>query len=253
MIGSKFDTSAYCQEPLTVALDHLSSVKFVLYSLARPALKIIVRSLFIQNETITLSNILSHLNSNSPVSTPPPEARSQRQKRTLLQRLIHFFLIGIPLAIFVGTLTGFIHLIKTISNDITTIIRSGWELYSMSQSDIKFYTGKGKKNTITFVISKDFLNLENPQLLPSRNIVIDGIINTGVNFYTRRFIYRKLGMFSFLLKPFMSLVEKILTYRVIKFCDQIHNIRKRHHNQTTAPSTLLSSFHNDDFDCCKSD
>ena len=115
--------------------------------MVRPALKIVVRSLFIQDETITLSNILLHLNSDSPVSAPPSEAGSQRQQRTLLQRLIHFFLIGIPLAIVIGTFTGFLHLIKTISNDIITIIRSVWELCSMSQSDAKFYRGKkGKKH-----------------------------------------------------------------------------------------------------------
>ena len=118
---------------------------------------------------------------------------------------------------------------------------------------LNFIGVKKEKSTITFSISKDFLYLENPQLLPSRNIVIDGIIDTCLKFYTRRLIYRKLGMFSFLLKPFISLIEKILTYYVIKFCDRIHNIRKRHHSQTTAPSPPVSSFHTDDFDYCELD
>jgi hypothetical protein len=82
------------------------------------------------------------------------------------------------------------------------------------------------------------LSLENPHLVPPRNVAIDGVINTGLNFYTRQLIYRKLGMFSFLAKPFMTFIETILTKRVIKFCDRIDYIRNRYtnNNQTNAPS-----------------
>ncbi len=84
-----------------------------------------------------------------------------------------------------------------------------------------------------------FLSLENPHLVPARNVAIDGVINTGLNFYSRRLIYRKLGMFSFLAKPFMTCIETILTNRVIKFCDTIDYYRTRYtnnNNQTNAPS-----------------
>jgi hypothetical protein len=141
MIGNKFDVSAYCQEPLVVALDHLTSVKFALFSLIRPALKITARSLFIEDETITVSNILSHLNTDEPIAAPPPEALPQRPKRSFSQRLIHFFTVGIPLAIIVGILAGILHFIKAVFNDLTTVITIGSTLYSRSQSDVKFYKG----------------------------------------------------------------------------------------------------------------
>jgi hypothetical protein len=142
MVGNKFDVSAYCQESLVTALDHLSSVKFAIYALIGPALKIAFRSLFIENETITFSNILSHLNSDTSVTDPPPEARPQRPKRSFSQRLIHFFTIGIPLAIIVGILAGILNFIKAISNDLITVFTVGSQLYSMSQRDAKFYKGK---------------------------------------------------------------------------------------------------------------
>ncbi|CAF1275751.1 unnamed protein product [Adineta steineri] len=221
MVGNKFDVSAYCVEPLVAALDHLTSVKFALFSLIRPALKIAARSLFIEDETITVSNILSHLNSDEPIGAPPPEAQRQRPKRSLGQRLIHFFTVGIPLAIIIGILAGILHFIKAVANDLTTVISVGSKLYSMSQRDVQFYK-------------------DNPELVPQRNVAIDGVINTGLNFYTRRLIYRKLGMFSFIAKPFMTLIEGILTKRVIKFCDRIDNIRNRYggnnNNRSTAPS-----------------
>jgi hypothetical protein len=80
------------------------------------------------------------------------------------------------------------------------------------------------------------LSLENPKLLPPRNVAIDGVINTGLSFYTRRLIYRKLGMFSFIAKPLMTLVESILTKRVIKFCDGIDHLRSRYNNNNQSPS-----------------
>lgn len=240
MIGNKFDVSAYCHEPLVNALDHLSSVKFALFSLARPALKIAARSLFVEHETITVSNILSHLNTDEPIAAPPPEAQPQRPKRSFSQRLIHFFTVGIPLAIIIGILAGILHFIKTISNDLITVVTIGSRLYSMSQKDVKFYKGKSLCLLMNLIIRMCFFFLlENPNLVPPRNAAIDGVINTGLSFYSRRLIYRKLGMFSFLAKPFLTLIEKILTNRVIKFSDTIDNYRNRNNNnnnQRTSPS-----------------
>jgi hypothetical protein len=154
MVGNKFDVSAYCQEPLVTALDHLSSVKFALFSLIRPALKIAARSLFVENETITFSNILLHLNSDAPIAEPPPEARPQRPKRSFSQRLTHFFTVGIPLAIIVGILAGILGFIKAVINDIVTVLTIGSKLYSMSQSDVKFYKGrKNKKRNLNNFLS----------------------------------------------------------------------------------------------------
>jgi hypothetical protein len=147
MVGNKFDVSAYCQEPLVAALDHLSSVKFAVFSLIRPALKIAARSLFVEHETITVSNILSHLNSDAPIASAPPEAQPQRPKRSFSQRIIHFFTVGIPLAILVGLLAGILHFIKAVSSDIATVFTVGSRLYSMSQKDVKFYKG----NTFCFI------------------------------------------------------------------------------------------------------
>jgi hypothetical protein len=81
-------------------------------------------------------------------------------------------------------------------------------------------------------------------------VAIDGVINTGLSFYTRRLVYRKLGMFSFLAKPFMTFIEKILTNRVIKFCDRIDYIRNRYNNnnnqhQTTRPSAPPPPYYNE--------
>ena len=141
MVGNKFDVSAYCVEPLVAALDHLSSVKFALFALVRPALKIAARSLFVEHESITISNILSHLNSETPIAAPPPEALPQRPKRTFGQRLTHFFTVGIPLAIIVGLLAGVLNFIKSVSSDLMTVFSTGSRLYSMSESDVKFYKG----------------------------------------------------------------------------------------------------------------
>lgn len=144
MVGNKFDVSAYCQESLVVALDHLSSVKFALFSLVRPALKIAARSLFVEHENITVSNILSHLNSDTPIAEPPPEARPQRPKRSFGQRLTHFFTVGIPLAIIVGILAGVLNFLKSVASDVTTVYTVGSRLYSMSQKDVKFYKGTAR-------------------------------------------------------------------------------------------------------------
>lgn len=141
MINNRFDVSAYCVESLVSAIDHLTSVKFALFALVRPALKIAARSLFVENETITVSNILSHLNSPTPVTEPPPEAPPQRPKRSFSQRVTHFFTVGIPLAILVGILAGIFNFVKTMATDISTVITTGTKLYSMSQSDVKFYKG----------------------------------------------------------------------------------------------------------------
>jgi len=43
-------------------------------------------------------------------------------------------------------------------------------------------------------------------------------------------------MFSFIAKPFMTLIESLLTNRVIKFFDHIDRIRGHYSNRTTAPS-----------------
>ena len=141
MINNKFDVSAYCLEPLVSAIDHLTSVKFALFALIRPALKIAARSLFVENETITVSNILSHLNAPTPVTEPPPEAPPQRPKRSFSQRVTHFFTVGIPLAILVGLLAGIFNFLKTVATDLSTVMTTGTKLYSMSQSDVKFYKG----------------------------------------------------------------------------------------------------------------
>jgi hypothetical protein len=53
-----------------------------------------------------MSNVLSHLNTDTPIASAPPEARPQRSKRSFHERLIHFFIIGIPLSIFVGIFSG---------------------------------------------------------------------------------------------------------------------------------------------------
>lgn len=217
MVGNKFDVSAYCVEPLVAALDHLSSFKFALFSLVRPALKIAARSLFVEHESITVSNILSHLNSETPIAAPPPEALPQRPKRTFGQRLTHFFTVGIPLSILVGLLAGVLNFIKSVSSDLMTVFSIGSRLYSMSESDVKFYK-------------------ENPNLLPSRNVAVDGVINTGLSFYTHRLVDRKLGMFSFLAKPFMTLIASTLTGRVISFCDRIDRLRGRTNDRSPAPS-----------------
>ncbi|UJR26008.1 hypothetical protein I4U23_007354 [Adineta vaga] len=237
MVGNRFDVSAYCQEPLVTALDHLTSVKFALFALIRPALKIAARSLFVEHETITVSNILSQLNSDAPIASPPPEAPPQRPKRSFGQRLIHFFTVGIPLAILVGLLAGILHFVKAVSNDLVTVMKLGSKLYSMSQEDVKFYK-------------------ENPQLVPPRNVAIDGVINTGLSFYTRRLIYRKLGMFQFIAKPFMSCIESILTKRVIKFCDRIDNLRNRYNNRSNTssePSAPPPPYYNEKSDDFKYD
>lgn len=147
MVGDKFDVSAYCQQPLVVSLDHISSVKFAVFSLIRPALKISARSLFIDDKTITFSNILSHLNSDSSISSPPPEAEPQRPKRSFVQRVIHFLTVGIPLAIIVGLVAGILSFVKNIFNDLTTIFNLGYKLYTMSQQDVQFYKGKIKNKT----------------------------------------------------------------------------------------------------------
>ena len=142
MIGNRFDVSAYCLEPLASAIDHLTSIKFALFSLVRPALKIAARSLFIENETITISNILSHLNSDTPIAEPPPEAPPQRPKRSFSQRITHFFTVGIPLAIIVGIIAGVLGFIKAVANDVATVLTIGTRLYSMSQKDVNFYKGR---------------------------------------------------------------------------------------------------------------
>jgi hypothetical protein len=142
MIGNKFDVSAYCLEPLATAIDHLTSIKFALFSLIRPALKIAARSLFIENETITISNILSHLNTDTPIAEPPPEAPPQRPKRSFSQRLTYFFTVGIPLAIIVGIIAGILGFLKAVANDAVTVMTIGSKLYAMSQSDVKFYKGR---------------------------------------------------------------------------------------------------------------
>lgn len=235
MVGNKFDVSAYCQEPLVIALDHLSSIKFAVFSLIRPALKISARSLFIENEELTFSNIISHLNSDTPIAAPPPEARQQRPKRTLFQRLGHFIFVGIPLAIFVGLIAGILNFVRSVTNDLITVITHITKLYSMCQGDIKFYKGK-KQREKYYIISAIFLSLENPHLLPPRGEAINAIVNNGLTFYTWRLIDRKFGIFSFIFKPIIAFIVKLLTNRIIHFFDRIDEMRNRNRNRTIRPS-----------------
>ncbi|CAF0735944.1 unnamed protein product [Didymodactylos carnosus] len=208
MVNNRFDLTPYCQRALVDSLDRLTSVKFALFSLVRPALKIAARSLFIENEEINISNILSHLNSNTPVTSPPPEAPPQRPKRSFGQRIIHFFTVGIPLAILVGLIAGVMHFVKSVSQDLLTVFTIGSEMYRMARFDGQYYK-------------------QNPQELPSRNVAFDAVINQVVIFYTSRLIYKKLGIFHFLAKPLIFLLERVLKNRVATFFDTIDRLRGR--------------------------
>jgi small-conductance mechanosensitive channel len=104
-------------------------------------LKIAGRSLFVEHETISIANILSHLNTDGPITAPPPQAQAQRRKRSLGERVRHFLFVGIPLALIVGVLAGILHCLKSLFDNLTTIITACRRLYSMSEQDVRFYRG----------------------------------------------------------------------------------------------------------------
>ncbi|CAF0976136.1 unnamed protein product [Rotaria sordida] len=155
---------AYYEQSLVIALDHSSNIRFSLFILIRPVPKIAARSLSIENETITILNVLTNLNTKTSIATTPLIARPQKQKQSFYERLIHFFIIEFPLVILIGSLSGILHLIKIISNDLMVVFTIGTRLYSMYQKDMKFYQG---------------------------NIPIDSVIYDGLSFYTRRLVHKK--------------------------------------------------------------
>ncbi len=61
-------------------------------------------------------------------------------------------------------------------------------------------------------------------------------------------------MFSFLAKPFLTLIQSLLTKRVIKFCDRIDSYRSRYggnsnsqSNQPSAPPPPPPPYYNEEF------
>jgi len=189
------DLSKYRQPALIDALDRLTSFTYAGSLLLKPALKIGWRSLLYQDAEVRLQDLVSKLQGIDSITQPPtvPNQRGSQQQvhRTLMQRIIHFFLIGLPLSFIVGLAYGVANFITCIWSDIMTVLSLSTNLFESAKSDLNYY-------------------YQHPESRPTKDEAVEAWSAQIVGPYTRVLIAKKLGPFGFVSKPIAKVVQKFV-------------------------------------------
>ena len=207
------DLSKYRQPQLVEALDRLTSFTYAGSLLLKPALKIMWRSALYQDADVRLQDLLSQLQGTSPITEPPtpssahaaPDAtpastaaskqpqRSSKPSRTLAERFVHFFVVGIPMAVLVGLAYGVVNFITCIFADVKTVTQTSQNLFNQAKVDLNHY-------------------YQHPEARPTKDQAIDAWTQQIVQPYTQTIVKRKLGPFGFgfIATPIARVVQSVV-------------------------------------------
>jgi len=208
------DLSKYRQPQLVEALDRLTSFTYAGSLLLKPAMKIMWRSALYQDADVRLQDLLSQLQGTSAITEPPnagdgsaaPAAAAATSKtqakkrpavskpsRTLSERFVHFFVVGLPMAVLVGLAYGVVNFITCIFGDVKTVASTSHNLFSQAKSDLNHY-------------------YEHPESRPTKDQAINAWTQQIVQPYTQTIVKRKLGPFGFgfIATPIASVVQAVI-------------------------------------------
>jgi hypothetical protein len=189
------DLSRYRQPALVEALDRLTSFTYAGSLLLKPALKIMWRSALYQDSEVRLQELLGQLTGNAPITEPPtPSASSSSsspastkpqkkssppssQPRSIIDRLFHFFFVGIPMAVLVGLAYGLVNFVTCIWKDITTVASTSQTLLSTAKHDLSYYYA-------------------HPESRPTKDQAVNAWSGQIIQPYTQAIVKRKLGPFG---------------------------------------------------------
>ena len=193
---SGIDLSKYRQPQLVEALDRLTSFTYAGSLLLKPALKIMWRSALYQDADVRLQDLLSQLQGTSPINEPPtpangaaaPKAATANSKqsknaapkpsRSISERIVHFFCVGIPMAILVGLAYGIVNFVTCIFGDVKTVANTSTNLFNQAKNDLNHY-------------------YTHPESRPTKDQAINAWTQQIVQPYTQTIVKRKLGPFGF--------------------------------------------------------
>jgi len=202
------DLSKYKQPDLVAALDRLTSFTYAGTLLMKPAMKIMWRSAFYQDADVRLNELLSKLKGFSPITEPPTEeqqeetkkaikkgeaneAKKSQPKRGLAERIVHFFTVGLPLAIIVGLLYGVVNFMTCIWSDISTVASTSTALFNNAKEDLDYY-------------------MKHPESRPTKEEAIEAWTGQIIGPYTQTIVQRKLGPLGFISSPISSVVQRLV-------------------------------------------
>ena len=209
------DLSKYRQPQLVEALDRLTSFTYAGSLLLKPALKIMWRSALYQDADVRLQDLLSQLQGTSPITEPPtpsngnkassasassapsakqqPKPRSSQPSRSMAERFVHFFVVGIPMAILVGLAYGVVNFLTCIFADVKTVTQTSANLFSQAKTDLNHY-------------------IQHPEARPTKDQAIEAWTQQIVQPYTQTIVKRKLGPFGFgfIATPISRVVQSIV-------------------------------------------
>jgi len=208
------DLSKYRQPQLVEALDRLTSFTYAGSLLLKPALKIMWRSALYQDADVRLQDLLSQLQGTSPITEPPAgaaanaaaaaapasnrqqkqaKARGSQPSRTMAERFIHFFCVGIPMAVLVGLAYGVVNFVTCIFGDVKTVASTSHNLFQQAKTDLNHY-------------------VQHPEARPTKDQAIDAWTQQIVQPYTQAIVKRKLGPFGvgFVAAPIAGAVQRVV-------------------------------------------
>jgi len=207
------DLSKYRQPKLVDALDRLTSFTYAGSLLLKPALKIMWRSAIYQDAEVRLQDLVTKLKGAGSIMQPPTESvteerkeqinkaqqnkpasqtqQQQQARRSLVERITHFFFIGLPLAVLVGLAYGCVNFVTCIWSDVFTVASLSQKLFETAKTDLNYY-------------------YKHPESRPTRNEAIDAWSAQIIAPYTRTIIQKKLGPFGFISGPVSNLVTKFV-------------------------------------------
>lgn len=192
---SGIDLSKYRQPQLVEALDRLTSFTYAGSLLLKPALKIMWRSALYQDADVRLQDLLSQLQGTSPITEPPTPQNSSaapkpatanarksqsspKPSRSISERFVHFFVVGIPMAILVGLAYGVVNFFTCIFGDVKTVASTSTNLFNQAKTDLNHY-------------------YQHPEARPTKDQAIEAWTQQIVQPYTQTIVKRKLGPFGF--------------------------------------------------------
>jgi hypothetical protein len=180
------DLSRYRQPALVEALDRLTSFTYAGSLLLKPAFKIMWRSALYQDGEVRMQELLSQLTGTSPVTEPPsanaegqpqPKKKATAPSRSIVVRLLHFFFVGLPMAVIVGLAYGLVNFVTCIWKDVMTVASTSQNLVSTAKTDLSYY-------------------MQHPEKRPTKDEAVNAWSGQIIQPYTQAIVKRKLGPFG---------------------------------------------------------
>jgi len=183
------DLSKYRQPELVEALNRLTSFTYAGSLFVIPAIKIAMRS-FWKGSDVPMKELFAKLGGTElNHETEPPRVQV---KQSLAQRMIHFIVVGLPLALLVGAAYGVLNLVTNIWSDVIKVSSITNTLFENAKSDLKQWSA-------------------HPEQRPSKEKAIDAWSAQIIGPYTTLLLKRKLvGPLKVLAWPASAFVNKFV-------------------------------------------